>query len=236
MTEAVVAGPRPVPAMAPRVHIIGGSGSGKTTLASRIGEHLDMPVHHLDVTARDPLTRVRAPIEVRRQRVRELLDAPPSVTEGIHLGWTVPLFQAADVIVWLDSVSPPIAARRVVLRFVGDAVTEFRRKRGLRAKFLRFGDYAHHIRELGGALREIWSYHEEVRDDGTPVGDAGNRSATERELGPWMGKVVHVRRSADLAALADVLPLSADGERFAPPEDQELPRPAMRRRGAPGRS
>ena len=246
VTEAITAGPAPpldtsVPARAndatgwtagaQRIHIIGGSGSGKTTLAVRLGAHLGLPVHHLDVIARDLRTGRRNPIDERRARVRDLLQAGPAVTEGIHLGWTSPLFEAADRIVWLDSVAAPLAARRVVSRFGHDAIASFRRQKGIRGRFFRFRDYARHIRELFRALREIWSYHEDEHEDGTPVGDAGNRAATARELEPYMAKVVHVRRPADLAQLAALLPLSATGERFAVPDEEQLPRPPIGRRG-----
>jgi len=41
----------------------------------------------------------------RLAMIQQIVRQPAWVTEGGHLGWTEPLFAAADVIVWLD---PPL--------------------------------------------------------------------------------------------------------------------------------
>lgn len=85
-----------------KVHVIGPSGAGKTTLAAGLGERLDLPVYALDPIAFTDSHWTIRPLPDKMQAVREILQHPGWVVEGGHVGWTEPLLDAADAIVWLD--------------------------------------------------------------------------------------------------------------------------------------
>ncbi len=141
------------PAALRRIHVIGGPGSGKTTLARQLAARTGLPVHNLDEVARvgGGTGRVRS-AEERAPLVREILNEDAWITEGVHIDWTEPFLERADVVVWLDYASGSMASRRIVRRFIGGAIHEVRTRRG-RQRFLRLRDYGRQLRALGGALR-----------------------------------------------------------------------------------
>src|ERR1700731_1846433 len=104
-----------------KVHVIGPSGAGKTTLAAELGERFDLPVYPLDLIAFTDRHWTIRPLPEKEQAVREILQQPGWVVEGGHVGWTEPLLDAADVIIWLD---------------IPLATTIRRRTRGLRGRRL----------------------------------------------------------------------------------------------------
>ncbi len=185
-----------------RIHIIGGSGSGKSTLGLRLGERLGIPVHHLDDVARvgggtGPL---RTPGE-RDGRVEAILVTDAWISEGIQVGWTESIMQAADVIVWLDHLPATTIRHRILARFVRDAVAEARRHRG-RARFLRVRDYLRNARELLGSIGKVDDYR---RDQALADPAAESRAATVAALAPHRLKVVHCMRQADVDELVERL-------------------------------
>ena len=137
------------------------------------------------------------------------------MTEGIDLGWTDPLLREADLIVWLDYVSWHAAARRIVVRFVSNAVAESRRQHGLR-RFFRFRDYARHLRELVHAMPDTRDYYV----SGAPAlngQQATSRAATDAVLRPYRDKVVHCRTPADIRRMLSSLEATAkDGPSVTP--------------------
>lgn len=185
-----------VPRSLNRIYIVGGPATGKSTLACRLGAHLDMPVYQLDTVAYEGPEFVERSLEYRTARAGEIAAQPRWVAEGIFIGWTDPLLQRADVIVWLDYVSWRSAAGRLVVRFVRDAVTEARVRRGVE-RFLRISDYRRNLRQLISVLvasREYW-YGQQTRR--YPV----TRERMVQALSPHTEKVVHVRRQSDAKAL-----------------------------------
>nr|PZN42470.1 MAG: adenylate kinase [Bacillota bacterium] len=105
-----------------RIVVIGTTGSGKTTLARRLAAVLDYPHVELDALHWQPHWRP-APVEVFRQRVREVTSAPCWVVDGNYSQVREILWPAADTVVWLDYPLSVIlgrllrrTARRVLLR------------------------------------------------------------------------------------------------------------------------
>jgi hypothetical protein len=182
-----------------RVFIIGGSGSGKTTLARRIAEASAMPVHHLDEIARiGGGTGPERSAAEKAALTAEILQSRRWVAEGIHLGWTNQLIDAADVVVWLDHVSWRHSSQRIAKRFLQQALLEMRRQKGHR-KFTRIGDYARQLYHLLRAIPETRAYH-----TGEPGSDARlSRTSTVEQLAPHAHKLVHCRTPADVQAFLD---------------------------------
>jgi len=184
---------------AERVHIIGGPGSGKSTLARRIGEALDLPVYALDLLAYEGIDFEERPVEDSAEHAREIASLPRWVTEGIHVGWTQPLLERADVIVWIDSVGWSRAATRITTRTFRNAFREIRVRRG-RERFLRLSDYARHLRQLSYVLfasREYWS--RSGQGNRYPV----TRWQVEEALAAHRGKVLRLTEADDARRLAD---------------------------------
>jgi hypothetical protein len=96
-----------------KVHIIGIPSAGKTTLARDISRLLDLPHHDLDPLAFVDARWTLRGVSERDAMLRRILEEQDFVTEGGFLGWTEPLFAAADHIIWLD---PPL--RTLVWRHV----------------------------------------------------------------------------------------------------------------------
>jgi hypothetical protein len=185
---------------------------------------------HLDDVARvaGGNTPMR-PVAEREQTVTRIIAMPTWITEGIDLGWTDPLLREADLIVWLDHVSWRTARRRVVTRFVSNAVAEARRQRGLK-RFLRFGDYARHLRELIHAMPDTRDYYEgdQAGEDALRV---PTRAATEAVLRPYGHKVVRCRTAADIrTVLQNVEKGAKRGAQYPQMADTFLPRTASSRR------
>jgi adenylate kinase family enzyme len=179
-----------------RILIVGGPGSGKTTLALELGERLNLPVHHLDDIARVGGGRgAETSADDRATAVVDILASGRWVTEGVHLGWTAPLVDAADAIVWLDHVRWQTSSRRVIRRFLRQALAEARQRKG-RERFLRFRDYARRLRELAVSLPETRSY---------PL------SELEAALAPHGDKVFRCRTPADVAGAAQAVVSGSDG-------------------------
>jgi adenylate kinase family enzyme len=200
-----------------RIHIYGGPGSGKTRLALELGERLGLPVHHLDEVARvgGGHGQVRSP-EEREQLLREILGSDAWITEGVHLLWTDPILERADVVIWLDYVSRLRATRRIVKRFAQGAAYEMRHRSG-RERFTRFGDYARHARflvvsiletrdyyavETGGPDAALGRLEATTREDAARATTGGSRLAATAQLAAHEDKLIHCRTAGDVAALA----------------------------------
>jgi hypothetical protein len=106
------------------------------------------------------------------------------VAEGLHLDGTDGLFEAADLIVWLDDAGWTNNSGRVVRRFFGGAWATARSQRDVRS-FFRFRDYGRHLRELFSAIPES------RRFETAPAGDSEvTREDVAARLRPYESKVV----------------------------------------------
>jgi hypothetical protein len=176
---------------AQRIFVIGGVGSGKTTFANRLATISGLPVHHLDELAAQPSRREAC--------VAGILASGGWIVEGVHLGWTDDLLDAAEALVWLDHRRWWQNSALVVRRFVREALVEVGRQKGLK-KFTRFGDYARHLKELARAIPD--ARHQE---HGASAGSVGTptRSEIALRLATVHGKVIHCRTSREVRALLD---------------------------------
>lgn len=85
-----------------KIFIIGIAGSGKTTLARRLARELGYP--HIDLdTIRYPKTNTKILLPEIRPIMDELIEEAVWIIEGVYTGWTAPLLQAADCVIWLDT-------------------------------------------------------------------------------------------------------------------------------------
>jgi len=164
-----------------RIHVIGIPSAGKTTLGRNLSRLLDVPHHDLD-----PLAFVDARWTLRDAPERDamlerILEEPDFVTEGGFLGWTEPLFAAADQIVWLD---PPL--RVLVWRHV----RRHYRRPLLLPSLLQFQIFMY-VSRPG---------HSPARFDANQT-----RRGIGIALRPWAYKVLRVRRSVSADELVAYL-------------------------------
>ncbi len=186
-----------------RIHVTGGQGSGKSTLAGRLAAATGLPLHELDRIARvgGGNGPERTPVE-RAGMVDAIAASDAWITEGVHLDWTGPLLERAEVILWLDQLTPGRASGRILRRFLAGAATEMRTRHG-RERFTRVGDYLRHTRDLAGAVRFAHSTNDPDR--------------FANALAPYAVKVVRCRTQGDVETfVAAIEASSADGPTVRP--------------------
>lgn len=174
-----------------RVHVIGGPGAGKSFFASRVAAASRIEVHHLDELAFEGPEFAPRPHDVTGREARAIAERGRWVTEGIFVGWVEPLFERADVIVWLDHAGWGRSARRIASRWLRQALREPAARRGAE-RFFRFDDYARNARHLVRMLvtsREYWN------GNGTPQHYTVTRNQVSVALERHSGKVVHLTRA-----------------------------------------
>ncbi|HVG44008.1 MAG TPA: hypothetical protein VM890_04735, partial [Longimicrobium sp.] len=84
-----------------RIAIVGPGGAGKSTLARRLGEHLGLPVIHLDAAYWRP-GWVETPADEWERKVRALAAGERWIIDGNYGGTMKIRLAAADTIVFLD--------------------------------------------------------------------------------------------------------------------------------------
>jgi adenylate kinase family enzyme len=176
---------------ASRVHVVGGPGLGKSSFAQKVAAVAGAEVHHLDEIAFDGPDFSPRPEELTASEARAIAAQPRWVAEGIFVGWVEPLFEEADVIVWLDNLRWDQAVRRIVVRWARQALHEATIRRGAE-RFFRFRDYARHTKQLIRVLvtsREYWNVH------GAPRRYTVTREQVRAALDPYQGKVVRLSRA-----------------------------------------
>jgi adenylate kinase family enzyme len=175
-----------------RIHIAGGAGSGKSTLAGRLSTCLLEPVYHLDA-----LNFVRGqqpkPVEEREAALQRVLAQPEWITDGIYLGWTDALLEAADSIIWLD-LPWYVALPRIVGRYIRASLSGTNEYRGVRRLMRFLGWSAAYYRPMTPAQIDALS------EDSTH-----SRAATARHLGPYKAKLMRFRSAAQVDAFLATL-------------------------------
>ncbi|TCC36309.1 hypothetical protein [Kribbella speibonae] len=177
--------------MSQRIHVVGAAGSGKTYVAAGLAAALSTDHHELDRVAMrrsdDHTTVTLVPWPERRAAVAEIAARPDWVTEGIYLGWTEPLFAAADLIVWLD-IPWWQATWRVISRHVQKSLRGENEWKGIRL-----------------LLRFLWSTRRYYLGPGGIPSQEHEDAATDHRmtvaaLMPYAGKVVRFRHGRDIVS------------------------------------
>ena len=184
-----------------RVHIVGGPGSGKSTVARHVSASSGLPVYSLDLIAYEGPEFKERSLAFRSAKAREIAAMPRWITEGIFIGWTQPLLEEAELIIWLDYVSWRNAAARIAIRTFRGALQEMKVRRGAE-RFLRVGDYRRNFRQLISVLttsREYWG-----RGTGADRYPA-TREQLDRTLHRFAAKVIHVTEKRDAKTLVELL-------------------------------
>jgi adenylate kinase family enzyme len=164
-----------------KVHIIGVPSAGKTTLAEGIARRLDVPHHPLDSLAFVDDRWTLRPAGERDAMLAEILSEPDFVTEGGFLGWTEPLFSAADIILWLDPPLPTLVWRHI-----------------------------HRHRRVPRQVPSLLLFQLRMYNRPAGSGPAKDdpdqtRAGMEAALRPWAKKVYRIRRSVTDAEVVDTL-------------------------------
>jgi cytidylate kinase len=180
-----------------RIHIAGGPGSGKTWLASRLSERLGVPHFDQDGVALDLLAKLGIPVTVPApppEVEAGLVDAALQfatgdawVSEASSVTWTGPLFERADVVVWLDTPAH-IALRRVFMRHVRAELRRDNRFPGWRRMY-RFWRWSHRF------------YTDRNPHGPNPFGTPMTRSTLAEAMEAHAGKLIVCRSSGDVRAL-----------------------------------
>lgn len=161
-----------------RIYIVGGPGSGKTTLARRLADEVALPFYEMDVIGWENGSGAQRPLEMRLADIHHIAVQPAWSCEGGPCwNWAEELYRAADYIVWLD-LPWRIAGWRIIMRHMRASLAGTNRHRGLR-KLWRFVLYA----------RSFYLGKDPAFE---------NRMRVSQGLQPYMEKVVHCQRPAEV--------------------------------------
>ena len=106
--------------MIKRIHIIGAPGSGKTYLGKKLAEYLSVPVTDLDNIVWDNNAKtygIKISEEERNARLRDILQNPSWIIEGIYYGWLQESFATADAIILIQP-NDFVRNYRIILRYI----------------------------------------------------------------------------------------------------------------------
>jgi adenylate kinase family enzyme len=190
-----------------RIHITGGPGSGKTWLATRVSERLGVPRFDQDGTALALFDRLGLPhiLPVPPPEVEAgLLEAAADfasqdhwVSDASSITWAAPLFEHAEVVVWLDTPTR-VALTRVFMRHVKAELRRDNRFPGWRRMY-RFWRWSHRF------------YTDRNPHGPNPFGTPMTRSTLASMVEAYSGKLVICRNARDLRALEQRLGADSEG-------------------------
>jgi adenylate kinase family enzyme len=190
-----------MPSRVRRIHITGGPGSGKTWLAARLSRLLEVPRFDQDGVALGlfealglpPILPVPPP-EVEAglmEAVVEFAAGEGWVSDASSITWASPLFDAADLVVWLDTPTH-VALRRVFMRHVRAELQRDNRFPGWRRMY-RFWRWS------------LRFYTDRNPHGPNPYGTPMTRSTLSEMLQDYSDKLVVCRSHHDLHAVERML-------------------------------
>jgi hypothetical protein len=214
--------------------IIGSSATGKTTLALRLSDRLGLPVFHLDSVAADgadadpgalhapvddrPTTAFAPrPLADRRRIVERMAEQPRWIAEGAFLGWTDPLLERAETIVWLDHLGLVTVTTRILDRVRRSRARESLDHEGIH-RVIRPRSYLRHGVDL---LQELWdvsgyfwrrSGQDVPHDIAARRWDRISRHAVAVALAPHGDRVLRIRDSDDYGRVEGALDPPVDSD------------------------
>jgi shikimate kinase len=215
-----------------RIVIVGPTAAGKSTLALALGGRSGLPIFHLDAVAeagRDPRSVVEVvgvqsdrafdprPLAEREDLARRLAADPAWIAEGAFIGWTEPLLERADRIIWLDHVPYLTAVRRILGRVRTSSAAESASHDGV-SRLVRPVAFVRHGLELVLELCDAGGYYwsrstrpRVERDIEARRWDRLTRRAVGVALAPHGERVIRVRDEAGLASLYGELGVTDTG-------------------------
>ena len=169
-----------------RIAVIGTSGSGKSTLAHRLAVAIDAPVTSLDAVFHQPEWTPLPPGQFR-ERTAEIVAGERWVVDGNYSLVRDIVWEAADVIVWLD-LPKRVAMSRITRRTVLRGIT----KRGLWNGNTEDWRNAFKIEPTENMIRWTWTTH-----------DNRHRRYQMLQAGPWSHKRwIRLRTPREVEAFA----------------------------------
>jgi adenylate kinase family enzyme len=179
-----------------RIHITGGPGSGKSHLARRLGSLLDAPVFDLDglalgiqpsYTDEHGIVDHEGLIAARERELAALAEHETWVGDGSFVGYEMPLFGAADLVVWMDAPRR-VACYRIVARHVKAELRRNNRWPGWHKLYLFWRWSLRYYADTNPWGLNVW---------GTPA----TRGYTAEVLHGYESKLVVCRSKADVRRL-----------------------------------
>lgn len=178
-----------------RIHIIGIPGSGKSTLARECAATFGLPSFDLDgLLVDDPSSaELQGPerYEASRAAAARLAHDARWVTDGIYCGWTEPLLERAELIIWLDTPAL-ICVWRIIIRHARRSLARVNNFPGLRL-LARFA---------WGVLRDSSKPAASLQQLQSDMNN-NSRATTAVHLLPWQTKVLRCRTRRDRARLLE---------------------------------
>ncbi len=103
-----------------KIRIIGCSGSGKTYFAKRLSKKYNIPNFDLDDIQWDNSQNsygIKMPIEKRDQMLKDILQYPNWIIDGVYYAWVQQSFEEADIIYVMD-MPKWLYKFRIIKRFI----------------------------------------------------------------------------------------------------------------------
>ena len=174
-----------------RIHITGGPGSGKSTLAKRLSAALNIPWYDLDRMALDLEAKgVRPPFEALAAELPGLVQNETWISDGAYMAWAQPLFDSADLVIWMD-IPWHIASLRIVIRHLKAEIARNNRFPGWR-RLYRFWRWSNR-------------YYNNGNSPGFYYGVPNNRDDAVQWLEAYRSKLDICRTNADQMRLFERL-------------------------------
>jgi len=179
-----------------------------------LGAALGAPVYELDrISHQDGIWQLRRSNEDRQRDIQGIVSQDCWLTEGCYVGWTADLFEAADVIIWLDHAGLSETFLGILKRAWRELLTTARPPRPARHRPLqtlrqvRRGVPAATFtaRDMCGTLHLAWCFTHQPAVSPADAGDGITRGTLMRVLSHYAGKVIHCRTAAEVSGLGTEL-------------------------------